>query len=291
MVKTEYSDYTILSGDKSIYSLIPGEMINTNTILVFTYIKFKHGKDNTLTCSIESVMQYYGFKECKGRTKSKQKFIDAFKQLQADEIINVSNEFFVKTNKYFEITVDFQKIKKNIDKSNKFFCILYKDELNKIIEYSILHKVDVDKLLTLFCWIKQNINKRSINLSTGNEDKSIEEIRQKYPEANSWYIKNISFFTGICTKTLEKYISILEQLGLIYVETQLREYEEVDARTGKKIWRTKETLFSLTYKRNGNRLYDYGEKYYLPEIRNLINKEQKEKYKKVIKQKTENKGW
>lgn len=304
----EYSSSTKLSGLSAKYILIPSSIIldkdmDARRVSVFSYFSIRKGMDNNLEFSIPSIVKWSGNKPDTHSNGTNEKYIDIVSDLSDRGYLTYSDELtkIAYTNGTFNSDVVYDMCQ------HESFAILYLDEIYAIMNYKKEENKKEDKgggnaffnnaiILLVFAFFRNAIYRRlnelkpeDINIDgSNNHNNDIAARRTFRPEAYDNTYLDISKKLGVSADTISKAVKTLEQLGLIVSEAVDRTYEEVDSNGKKdKKWKTENTIFANTYKREGEYLLAEGEDYYENEISNKIkliqtmNKKIKRKRKTV----------
>lgn len=272
-----------LTGDAAVYFKIPQDIFWTNDandhlLAVFSYCSVKRGLDNTITFSINKIVEWMNRLPNRNKYGINQKIMDCLKFLEYQgylQIMNPLDHSSINEIKFFP-----EKVNKECH--GKYFMTLYWDEINKILQYpEQKYKksyIRYETVLLVFVYLKWNTfkrpNKLMIQHMTGNEEKDVLNRQKESPEAFDAYLYQIADDIGISAKSVSAAVKILSELNLLYTEKLPRiKFDDK--------WRTDHTLFAFTYKREKSKLIATGERYYKSEIQ--LKKDKMTQYRKKRK--------
>lgn len=272
-VEYEYPSPTELEGDAAIYFMVPekifeavfDETVNKHLLSVFAYFSVKRGLDNSVTFSVNQIVNWLNRQPNRNKTGINKKIFECVKYLCTHDYVSFQKP--LTNTSVNEIVFNLNKVRKECDGHS--FIILYLDEIRKILDYekhknSSLH-LGSETLLTIFLYLKYGTFKRPNKLMpqemTNNVKRDIEDRRRDSPEAFDDYYYRIAENLGLSSRTVSAATKILNELGLVYFE-ELPRYKCGDE------WRTDHTIFAFMYKRERGKLLASGKSYYETEVEN-----------------------
>lgn len=275
----EYSSYVELEGVLGNYFAIPESIIlakdsNEKRLSAFSYFSVRSGLDNNVLFSVNDIVKWIGRKQDRHSGGVNDKIIQVVDYLKNENYLS-----YPKCELTSSIRMEgvFNKLEVLRRCRYERFAIIYIDELKQILNYDKPNSKDAflnkDIILLVFAYLRMKIFRRNnrffpeeINLENKNDCKyDIDSRRERYPEAFDSYYKDIAKELSISERMVSKAVNILKEMELIYLETLPRvKYDDN--------WKTDRTIFSNTYKREGNYLLDSGEEYYMREIENKKRK-------------------
>jgi hypothetical protein len=278
----EYSSPLELDIDSASYFVIPESIIsnvdvNEKRITVFSFLSIFRGLNRSLFFSVDNVLKWIGKQPNRNPNGINNKIIQAIEYLEKEEYLTLSGE--LNHTSTVKIVLNLAKLTKECEHNR--FAIVYLDEVEHILNYKNPNSKDSylnsDVLLLMFAYLRMRIYRRrnklmpeEINTDNKNDHNyDIESRRLRCPEAYDCYYFEIAKELGLPIKTIPKIAEILNEIGLVYIES-LPRVKYHDGKTEK--WRTDRTLFCNTYKREGNYLLSTGKEYYLIEVENKKKK-------------------
>lgn len=272
------NEYKKLTGNESKYIAIPSSIIldkniDYRRVVVYIYFAIKKGLDNEIDFTINSLVNWCGYTPNNNKGKINEKIKEIIVAFDNGGFINLDE--MPKEKKYKnEYVKDYYTAMFNEDvvvdelcNPSRRFALLWIDEIKKIMSYKIEDTKNVylnsSTLLLVFSYLRMVIYRRSsLNISYTRH----KEEAKNNPEAYNGFYYKIADEIGISSKTLSKALNILSNdLQLIYIrELPKIKYENK--------YRTDNTIFCNTYKREGCYLIAYGKDYYEYEVENKINK-------------------
>lgn len=265
----EYKNIAKLAGKQSIYFRIPSSIIldkdaDDKRVSVFSFFSVRRGLDNTVTFTVNGMAKWLGRKPDRHAGGTNDKLSTAVANMAENGYVLIDGK--VGNSSEADATFNCDVVARECDE--RYFAVVYLDELRKILEYSSSGKdsiKSVDSLLLVFSYLRMKIPKRRNRLFAYEGDVSIEERMKRNPEAYDCFCYEIAEDVGLSDRTVSKAVKALEELGLICSEQLPRTSED-----GK--WRTNRTIFCNCYKRENGNLIAYGSDYYAKEIANKKKK-------------------
>lgn len=248
-------------------SIILDTELNTKRISVFSFLLFRKGYDDIVTLSLNSLIKECGYVPRFGLAGINEQFkniVDAFASdnKPTGGYLKLSEEL---TNTTY-INLTFNSDKLNNQCNEEYYAMIYLDEYQKILSYKFDNKKDtatnVSVLLLVFAYLRLKIVCRTNTFKFQGGFESIQEKKEKYPDAYNCKYKDMAEQIGITARSASKAVNILNELGLIYKEP----VERTQLDDGS--WVTNDTIFVNMYKREFNNLLVSGEEYYLTEVKN-----------------------
>lgn len=267
-----------LNDKEKYYIRIPSSVIldtdlNTKRISVFSFLLFRKGYDDIVTLSLNSLIRECGYTPRKGLSEINKQFKDLITMFAIEDENRLTGGYLTLSDEitnttYVNLTFNSDKLKHQCDKE-EHYAVIYLDEYQKILSYKFNNKKDtsinVSVLLLVFAYLRLKIICRTNVFRYQDRFESIQEKKEKYPDAFNCKYKEIAEHIGITPRSLSKAVNILNELGLIYKEP----VERMQLDDGS--WVTNDTIFVNMYKREFNNLLAYGEEYYLTEVKNKRN--------------------
>ena len=270
----EYHSSTELEGDAAVYFMVPECLyeaifwdndVNDHLLSVFAYFSVKRGLDNTVTFSVNQIVNWLNRQPNRNKVGINNKVLECIKFLHEKGYLSITNP--VKNASINEIAFNVDKVREECNGHS--FIILYLDEIKKILGYQ---KTSDEKthigneiVLLVFLYLKYGTFKRPNKLMlqemTNNVEKAVEERRKNSPEAFDDYYYKIAENLGLSSRAVSAATKILHDLGLVYFE-ELPRYKHGDK------WRTDHTIFAFMYKRERGKLLASGRAYYEREVEN-----------------------
>ena len=283
----EYPSPTELEGDATIYFMVPQSLaetilwsdnVNRHLLPVFAYFSVKRGLDNTVTFSVNQIVNWLNRQPNRNKTGINNKVLECIRFLHAKGYLTLTSP--VKNAAINEITFNADKVREECNGHS--FIILYLDEIKKILGYQKPGKDNYhlgnEIVLLVFLYLKYGTFKRPNKLMlqemSNNVEKDLERRRKNSPEAFDEYYYKIAEKLGLSSRAVSAATKILHELGLVYFE-ELPHYKHGDE------WRTDHTIFAFMYKRERGKLIASGRAYYEREIEN--KKLKLARYRKRVK--------
>lgn len=247
-------------------SIIFNDFNDSKLISTFSFFEYWKNRHNKIMCTVESIVEWCGFKPNKHIGKTNYNFIELLEHLY--KIGYLKNKPVVSHIDLQIMELSFNWIKEKIDTDH--FAKIYLDELEKIMSYKFNGEktkvLNNASLLLLFAYLRMSI----ITRNTIFHKDSDEDITN-HPEAFYTSCPEISNDLSIGERTIYKLIDILEELGLIHVQHVKR---KVKAENQESKW-VSYVIFVNRYKRCKDGSVLSGEEYYLKEVEakmSLMNK-------------------
>ena len=274
--REEYSNLIPLESNKGNYMVIPGSIIldkeaNDKRTTAFSYIRTWCGLNNKLLLTINNLVEWTGRKPDRHKNGANNKFIQAMEYLSDNDYICISEDLSElslskASSALLEIELNTSKISEECREYR--FATVYLDELDRIISYENPNPKDSffnkDIVLLVFSYLRMMIPRRK-NKLLPDENGSISDRKERYPEAYDCYHADIAEELGLSQKAVSKAIDALKKLGLIY-------HEELPRIKTDDNWKTQPTIFCNFYKREEKNLLAEGREYYMEEIKNKKKK-------------------
>ena len=269
----EHEPVRALDLDEKVFVRIPADIIldseaNDMRVSVYSFFAVKRGIDFRLSFSINEIREWVGRDISSRDEKTCASIREAVSHLTARGYISVDSCFSsAKNASRVNAKLSHDKVDKECAECR--FAMLYIDEIRKIASYEDeSHRyTSKDIMLLLLSYLRMEMPRRSNKLRvdeigagahTGQTDADVR--RSKYPEVYNDHYKNISDEVGVSERLVSKYLGMLNEIGIIYLE-MLPRFQA----SGK--WHTNWVLFCNRYKRDKNSLLAEGEEYFEKEIK------------------------
>lgn len=295
-IKTEYDFNSCkkLIDDESIAILIPENIVKNTKydqlrIALYVYLFVRRGMDDIVYMSISDFFSFINKSIDRHKGAIFDKFCMLLEMFRNDGIVDYDNIDIQKSNKQF-FKIRFNSL--NFNESDVSFCILYWDEVKKILNYKNKETKNpyFNNLndLIVFSYLRFVIPNRPNTLPVEYQD--IKTMIRKYPEAYNCYYKNIADALNVNARNVSASVLNLENLDLIHHQVL---YRTKFTNNEKDAWKTEHTIFVNCYKRSKGYLLATGDGYYQKEIDNkiaLLNNLFKAQSKKTKKKSNSNKN-
>lgn len=259
--------------DEKVFVRVPASIILDSDacdirVSVYSFFAVRRGIDCRLTFSINEIREWMGRDVSARDEKTCANIKDVVTHLADNGYISVDDCFATAKNSS-RVNAMFHYDGVSEECSEHRFAMLYIDEIRKITSYKDESRgyASKDVMLLLLSYLRMEMPRRSNKLRAdeigagahfGQTD--VDARRSRHPEVYNDHYKNISDEIGVSDRLVAKYLSVLDKVGIIYLE-MLPRFQS----SGK--WHTNWVLFCNRYKRDKNFLLAEGEEYFEKEIK------------------------
>ncbi len=221
-----------------IFAKVPREIIynkelNNKRVLSFIFLVFRSSLDDTISFSLDSIINWAGLKKSRNKGKSNNIFYDLILELKKDNYINGFDEKDFYGNNLVTANLNMGKVYPSGN-----FGIVSVKEYSEINNYKCKNpRINTSVLVLVLAYIRANILRRYDNeLGFSKKD-----IKTK-PEFCYRMFVDIENDIGIHRNTISKCVDILVELDILVTQVMPRYRDE----NGN--WHTEATLFASKYR-------------------------------------------
>lgn len=256
-----------LEGLESKYIYVPLSVItdiktDIRRAAIFSYIRIHCGLNDIVNFTIPDIVEWYGGKPDRRTNGSNDKTLSTLDSFEDSGYLTYLTEKSKSTYMKCKFNSDYY-----YDDCSDGFAAIYLDEIEKIMSYkktgnskdSTINNIII---FIVFCYLRLKIRRRPNELKPEERcPENIKNRRERFPDAYSGNIVDMSNEIGLSSKTFSKIIDILEcELHLIVTDRAYRVKNKDNE------YRTLPTIFSNSYKREYGYLLDVGDNYGRTEI-------------------------
>lgn len=261
MTTYEHPSPKKLKGVAGRFIKIPEDFIfadDDKLLVSFCFFSVFKGLNDKVVFSLDAMAEWSGKNPSRSSTGINGKFHNAVNLLVEKGWLSVDKK--PSNSKCCTATVNMENLNEACNDTDKYFAVLYIDEIGKILAWNNPNPNDRymnnDVLLRVFTYMRLIIRRRRNRLDPGD---TIQERRARWPEVWSGYYDELAENLGISARAFSSTVDALCEIGLLYAESLPR--IKVNNH-----WVTDQTLFCNAYKREGDMLLAEGAEYYMEEI-------------------------
>lgn len=242
-------------------SVITDTKLDIRRVGVFSYLRIHCGLNNIINFTIPDIVEWCGGKPDRRANGSNDKVLSTLDSLSDGGYLT----YLTEKSKSFYMKCEFD-MEHYFTQCYNGFSAIYLDEMETIMNYKKENSKDgtINNfiILLVFAYLRHKINRRPNELKPEERySENIKSRRERFPDAYSGNIIDMTNELGLSSKTFSKIVDILEcELHLIVTDRAYRVKNEDNE------FRTLPTIFANAYKREDKYLLDTGDNYSRTEI-------------------------